>query len=90
VSVIVLNRFDDQLHQLILQTCGNATIQRILQGLRDKIWLIRRRARPPRLQKSVTEHLQIIEKIKNHDGDGAEKAMIAHIQAMKEDFHNQW
>jgi DNA-binding GntR family transcriptional regulator len=90
VSITILNKFDNQLHQLILQFCGNQTIQRILQGLRDKIRQIRRRAPPPRLQKSVREHLRIIETIKKRDGDGAEKAMIAHLRAMKEDFHKQW
>ena len=90
VSISILNKSDDQLHQLILQSCGNQTIQRILQSLRDKIWQIRRRAPPPRLQKSVREHLRIIETIKNRDGCGAEKAMIGHLRAMKEDFHKQW
>jgi len=90
VPLPMLNRFDDQLHRLILQACGNGTIQRILLGLQDKIWQIRRRARPPRLQKSVKEHLRIIETIKNRDGYRAEKAMIAHLRAMKEDFHKQW
>jgi DNA-binding GntR family transcriptional regulator len=90
VPITTLNKFDTRLHHLILQACGNQTIQRILQGLRDKIWQIRRKAPPPRMQKSVREHLRIIEAIQGRDGDAAERAMVAHLCAMKEDFHKQW
>lgn len=90
VPITILNKFDDQLHFLILQSCDNLTIQRILQSLRDKIWQIRRRAPTPRMRKSVMEHLRIIEAIKKRNGDEAEKAMVDHLRAMKEDFHKQW
>lgn len=90
VSIPTLNKFDDRLHSLILQSCGNQTIQRILQSLRDKIWQIRRKAPLTRVDKSIKEHLRLIEAIQKRDGDEAENAMIDHLRAMKEDFHNQW
>ena len=84
------NQLDLELHTLILRLCGNDTITNIILNLREKIQQIRSTGTPERLEKSISEHLRIIECICSGDGSGCKEAMISHLRGVKEDIPKLW
>ena len=77
---------DVPLHSLILDYCGNETLQRFLKDMTDRINRVRMRSTvvTSRFHKSVEELLAIIEAIRARNPDQAEILMKEHIRHAKE------
>lgn len=74
---------DTQFHNFIVEKCGNRYIDKLFkQGnlitYIERIGLIR----PP--EATLQDHMDIINAIINHDSEGAERAMKAHLTKSKE------
>ncbi len=78
-------------HQEILQLSGNSKLIETVQGLYDHISLIRLRTIEitGRRMRSIREHEAVMEALERRDPDQAEKAMRAHIRALKKDIEDQ-
>jgi len=73
-------------HQIILDNCGNARLQAMLDGeLYSLLRLYRHRfsMRPGRPAAALKEHRAILAALKQGDADKAEAAMRAHIRASR-------
>jgi len=77
---------DVPLHSLILDYCGNETLQRFLKDMTDRINRVRMRSTvvTSRFHKSVEELLAIIEAIRARNPEQAEILMKEHIRHAKE------
>lgn len=74
-----------QLHDLILQTCGNEKIFNAAGHIREQIRALSKTAMkkiPGRALESVEEHLRIIRALKERDVSAAKKAIIEHMGNM--------
>ncbi|MBW2146403.1 MAG: GntR family transcriptional regulator [Deltaproteobacteria bacterium] len=78
-------------HREILQLSGNPKLIETVEGLYDHISLVRLRTieRTSRRIRSVEEHEAVTEALERRDPDEAEKAMRAHIRALKKDIDNR-
>lgn len=74
-----------QLHDLILQACGNERIAGAAGHIREQIRALSKTAMekiPGRPLESLEEHLRIIRALKERDGAAAKKALIEHMGNM--------
>ncbi len=77
---------DVLLHELVVKNCGNARLEKIAAGLRDQVHLFRVREghQPEVVREVMKERWNILNALKEHDGDKAEELIIRHIQGVKE------
>jgi len=81
LDVVEYSKTDFLFHGLIYDACGNWLLHELLEN-------IKARSRPfvcditPILGELLEDHVQIVEALKRHDGDQAEKAMLRHNQRM--------
>jgi DNA-binding GntR family transcriptional regulator len=78
-----LESLDQQLHGGMIATLRNPLIDSTARRLKNYVTLIRleRLVTQPLAQRTLREHLEIIEACAARDGDRAEEALIAHFQA---------
>jgi DNA-binding GntR family transcriptional regulator len=76
---------DEELHQLVLQTCGNPVLVQMLAPLADyRIWLRRLGTQQgDAVGGNVEEHRVILQALRAGDRERARRAMEAHIEAGK-------
>lgn len=74
----------EELHRLIVVRCGNARVQRLIAQMNDDVRRVRVRSTmvTGRTQRSVEEHLRIIQTLKDRDPAAAEEAMRMHIRSV--------
>ena len=76
------------LHGLIIQSSGNRRLIKLVNSLQNQILLtlnLERRI-PGRIEKSLQEHLKIIQALLDGDGDQAEKSMREHLESNMADL----
>lgn len=73
---------DSRFHQLIYRGCGSTVLADVLLPLHRKVQKYRRVSVEDsgRAAESAAEHRNIYEAIAAHDPDGAERAMLTHIE----------
>lgn len=73
---------DSRFHQLIYRGCGSTVLADVLLPLHRKVQKYRRVSVEDsgRAAESAAEHRSIYEAIAAHDPDGAERAMLTHIE----------
>ena len=76
------------LHSLIIQSAGNRRLIKLLNTLQSQIlWTLNLERRiPGRIERSLKEHLNIIEALLDGDGDRAEKCMREHLESNMADL----
>ncbi len=77
---------DSNFHNYIIEACGNKILKTLMKQLNDKVQRIRYltvniNKRP---EDSVVEHTQILECLKNNDGEGAKNVLQKHLSNVKE------
>ena len=74
---------DIRLHKLIIASTQNIRLGKILVTLDDQMHRVRVifSQSPDWLQAVIQEHTTLVEKIKTHDGKGAENAMEQHLRS---------
>jgi DNA-binding GntR family transcriptional regulator len=74
---------DIRLHKLIIASTRNFRLGAILTTLDDQMHRIRVifSQTPDWVQAVIQEHTTLVEKIKTHDGEGAENAMVQHLRS---------
>jgi DNA-binding GntR family transcriptional regulator len=77
-------RADLDLHGLILEASGNATLRQVLDLLNERIIQVRVVTSPPRFQRSVDEHIEIVGALRDRDGSAAAEAMRRHLANARE------
>jgi len=82
------SKADVDFHNLLLKACGNDRLVQIMNNLYDHIQMLRLRSviLPGRAEKSLQEHLLVIEALEKRDPDLAEKRIREHIQNVKVDI----
>lgn len=78
------------LHALIQEIAGNAAINEVIAGLRQKILLFRFRQlyEPERFKKSIREHRVLLDALKQKDSKKAKEAMQKHLLAQSRTLIN--
>lgn len=81
------SKADVNFHDLLLRACGNERLVRMMNNLYDYIQMLRLRTviLPGRAEKSLKEHLMIIDALEKRDPDLAEKKIREHIRNVKID-----
>ena len=76
----------NEIHNVILKVAGNGRVLSIVSNLQVQIQRLHMLSSliPGRLERSSEEHWQILQAIKQRDGDLAEKRMREHIRSTKE------
>ena len=77
-------RTDLELHGLIVEAAGNATLRQVLDLLNERIIQARVVTSPARFRHSVDEHLAIVAALRTGDGQVAAEAMRAHLTSARE------
>jgi DNA-binding GntR family transcriptional regulator len=74
---------DVHLHKQIIQCTKNSRLIVFLATLDDQVHRVRilSSKSPERLNETIHEHRQILDRIKHHDAEGAQKTMSKHLQA---------
>ncbi len=80
----VYHRSDLELHGLILEACGNATLRQVMDSLVGRIRQARMVTSPARFEPSIEEHLAIIAALRRRDPEGAADAMRRHLANARE------
>lgn len=73
---------DDNLHNMIIDNCGNAVMAKVLRELRATTRLFEIDRLKDRLKPDSTEHLVIIEAIERGNEDETRSAVATHIQSL--------
>lgn len=78
----------DKLHDVIIDISGNSRIKSILNMLdgQQRYFSIITKRLDGRMEKSLQEHEQILEALKQHDGELAEQRMREHIESTMRDM----
>ena len=73
---------DDKFHDLILNVCGNKWIIKVRENLGNFIYRYRVKSLsiPGRLKHSLEEHRVIMESLKKHDSEEAERSSKTHME----------
>lgn len=79
-------------HQMILEMSGNALLSRIAEDLFVHIYAVRRRAleEDDRAERSVVDHMHIIEAIESRDADLAERLVREHTMRLHDHIRRAW
>jgi DNA-binding GntR family transcriptional regulator len=74
------------LHELVIKNCGNSRLQKIIAGLRDQVQTFRvlEGHQPEVVRQVMRERWDILNALKDRDGDRAEELLMHHIQGVKE------
>ncbi len=74
---------DVRLHKLIIASTPNIRLRKILATLDAQMHRVRIifSQSPDWLQAVIQEHTTLVERIKAHDGEGAENAMVQHLRS---------
>ena len=82
------NLYGDKLHSVVLDISGNSRIKDILDRYRaqSSYFNVYSKKLPARVKKSVRQHREILEVMKKHDGDEAEKKMRVHVHDTMNDM----
>ncbi|MBE3142487.1 MAG: GntR family transcriptional regulator [Planctomycetes bacterium] len=74
---------DIRLHKLIIASTQNIRLGKILATLDDQMHRVRIifSQTPDWIQAVIQDHATLVEKIKAHDGKGAENAMVQHLRS---------
>lgn len=73
---------DDNLHNLIIDHCGNEVMAKVLRDLRATTRLFEIDKLKERLQPDSTEHLLIIEALESGDADRTRVAVRTHVESL--------
>jgi DNA-binding GntR family transcriptional regulator len=73
---------DDNLHNMIIDHCGNEVMAKVLRDLRATTRLFEIDRLKERLKPDSTEHLVIIEALEKGDPDGTRSAVATHIDSL--------
>ena len=81
-----LLRSDLDLHGLIVEATGNATLRQVLDMLNERVVQVRMVTSPGRFQHSVDEHLAIVDALRSRDPAVASEAMRRHLVNARENL----
>jgi DNA-binding GntR family transcriptional regulator len=84
------NATNSKLHSLIQEIAGNAAINEVIAGLRQKVLLFRFRQlyEPERFKKSIQEHRKLLDALEKRDPKKAKAVMKAHLLAQSKALIN--
>jgi DNA-binding GntR family transcriptional regulator len=90
-SIQRASQLNKQFHELILQKSGNQRLRQILSNLDEHLQRYRLLSnfQAGRIEKSVAEHNQIFEAIREKRAEDAETAARQHLLSVLEDLKNQ-
>lgn len=80
--------YDRSFHYKLVECSGSPTVTRIVEVQFAQIYLCRYYTitAPNRFQHSMAEHHEIVERLREHDSPGAEKAARNHLQSVIRDY----
>jgi DNA-binding GntR family transcriptional regulator len=78
---------DEKFHEVIIGQCGNDLLIQILDGLRERISLHRRKyfVNEDRIKQSVEEHQLIVDSLRHRTARSSAKAMHDHLSSYRKD-----
>ena len=81
-------KIGEQLHQFILQSCGNGRIVSTMEPLKMQIVRIWKTGfdMPDRVNKAFKEHIEILMGLQEKNGEMAERKMKAHLSNAFKDY----
>lgn len=84
------NEINSKLHSLIQEIAGNAAINEVIAGLRQKVLLFRFRQlyEPERFKKSIQEHRKLLYALEKRNSKKAKEVMKAHLLAQSKALIN--
>ena len=85
-DLINYTRSEVDFHALLLSASNNQMLKNMMEIVNAHLQIIRLRTVviPERAQKTVKEHLQILNAIENEDADSAEQLMRKHVRSVRE------
>lgn len=85
-SVDRLVELDIRFHDTLAALSGNGVLRAVLANLNDRIHLVRWIAMEGRRERTQAEHREIVELLRQRDGDGAAALMRRHILHRNDDI----
>lgn len=78
--------FDEQVHELIAEHCGNQTLRSMLLSIKRQSALCHVEQMPNRVTKAREEHLKIVQALLDADAQSARQAMAEHLRSVQQNF----
>lgn len=78
--------FDEQVHELIAEHCGNRTLRSMLLSIKRQSALCHVEQMPNRATKAREEHLKIVQALSDANAEGARQAMAEHLRSVQQNF----
>lgn len=78
--------FDEQVHELIAEYCGNQTLKSMLLSIKRQSALCHVEQMPNRATKAREEHLKIVQALLDGDAESARQAMAEHLRSVQHNF----
>lgn len=75
---------DNEFHQMIALAAGNRATAKVIANLHRRTAIFDHTQVPARFLKGCAEHLDILDALRDHDGERAEKAMRAHLEGARD------
>ncbi|PWJ21870.1 GntR family transcriptional regulator [Jannaschia seohaensis] len=75
---------DDEVHDLYIESCGNAVIRDLLKSLRVTTKLFEIERLSERLEPDSSQHEAILDALESGDGAAVRAAVIAHLRSLAE------
>jgi DNA-binding GntR family transcriptional regulator len=87
-NLALSSQMNKQFHELVIQRANNRMLASMLRNLDDHLRRYRTISsyQKGRLEKSVAEHQQVLQALKQNDAAGAETLMRAHLRSVLEDL----
>ena len=78
---------DESFHETIISQCGNSLLIEMLNGLRERIRMHRRKyfVNLQQIEQSVNEHEKIADALRHHTAKSSAKAMYEHLTSYRKD-----
>jgi DNA-binding GntR family transcriptional regulator len=85
-----LSTLDEQFHQALVDATHNKTLAHRLQALNERLYIFRMTdfTAPGRVANTCRQHLEILDRIKAQDPDGARSAVRANIEEARNNIEN--
>jgi DNA-binding GntR family transcriptional regulator len=82
-------RIDDLIHNSIARASGNEHLAKLVADLRSRTNMFDLSRLPHRMQVGCREHLDLLTRLRERDGEGARQAMRQHLENVKQSIVNR-
>lgn len=79
-------RLDDEIHQVILNHCGNRSLARFISEIHQRIRMRNLANAPERLVPACLEHLELVHALQARDASRSRQAMVDHLVNVRTNY----